>query len=140
MPTRLYVGNLGKDRSVDRHDLEDLFGKYGQVVDVWVARQPPGFAFVTLSDEQDAKDAVKELDGSKFQGERIRVQVSTRGDGAGGGGGGGRGRDDRDGGRRDRSRSRGRRDSRSPSRKRHKRRSKRSHSRESRSSPSPRRR
>eukprot|EP00747_Dinoflagellata_sp_TGD_P186830 gnl/TRDRNA2_/TRDRNA2_44154_c0_seq2.p2 gnl/TRDRNA2_/TRDRNA2_44154_c0~~gnl/TRDRNA2_/TRDRNA2_44154_c0_seq2.p2 ORF type:complete len:170 (+),score=25.86 gnl/TRDRNA2_/TRDRNA2_44154_c0_seq2:61-510(+) len=116
--TRLYVGNLNKDRPVDVRDLEDYFSKYGRIVDVWVARQPPGFAFVTMDDERDAKDAVNALDGSKFQGERIRCEISRGGDKKGGGGGGrGGGRDrSRSGGRgrgRSRSRSGGRNRSRS---------------------------
>jgi RNA recognition motif-containing protein len=36
---------------------------------VWVARNPPGFAFVEFEDPRDAEDAVRGLDGrcvSKF--------------------------------------------------------------------------
>eukprot|EP00933_Yihiella_yeosuensis_P039106 TRINITY_DN3305_c0_g1_i1.p1 TRINITY_DN3305_c0_g1~~TRINITY_DN3305_c0_g1_i1.p1 ORF type:complete len:156 (-),score=35.20 TRINITY_DN3305_c0_g1_i1:366-833(-) len=111
--TRLYVGNLPKDRAVERNELEDGFDKFGRVVDVWVARQPPGFAFVTMESEADAEDAVKEMDGAKLCGERIRVEVSKGGEPRGGGGRGGGGRGGRDrsrsrGGGRGRSRSRGR--------------------------------
>ena len=56
--------------------LEDLFSKYGELDDVWIARQPPGFAFVTFRSERDANEAVKELDGYKFQGERNRCLES----------------------------------------------------------------
>ncbi|CAK9038822.1 Probable splicing factor [Durusdinium trenchii] len=81
MPTcRLYVGNLPKDRAVERNELEEHFEKFGRVVDIWVARQPPGFAFVTMDDEKEAQDAVKELDGAKVAGERIRVEVSKGGE------------------------------------------------------------
>eukprot|EP00437_Effrenium_voratum_P017242 CAMPEP_0181457630 /NCGR_PEP_ID=MMETSP1110-20121109/31885_1 /TAXON_ID=174948 /ORGANISM="Symbiodinium sp., Strain CCMP421" /LENGTH=155 /DNA_ID=CAMNT_0023582077 /DNA_START=184 /DNA_END=652 /DNA_ORIENTATION=+ len=78
-PTRLYVGNLPKERPVERNELEEKFEKFGRVVDIWVARQPPGFAFVTMDDENEANEAVKELDGSKVGGERIRVEVSKGG-------------------------------------------------------------
>ena len=30
--------------------IEDAFAKYGPVRDVWVARKPPGFAFVEMED------------------------------------------------------------------------------------------
>mmetsp|Transcript_57429 Transcript_57429/g.107666 ORF Transcript_57429/g.107666 Transcript_57429/m.107666 type:complete len:137 (-) Transcript_57429:120-530(-) len=79
-PTRLYVGNLPKERPVERNELEEKFEKFGRVVDIWVARQPPGFAFVTMDDEKEANEAVKELDGSKVGGERIRVEVSKGGE------------------------------------------------------------
>eukprot|EP00931_Biecheleriopsis_adriatica_P112043 TRINITY_DN86552_c0_g1_i1.p1 TRINITY_DN86552_c0_g1~~TRINITY_DN86552_c0_g1_i1.p1 ORF type:complete len:129 (+),score=21.84 TRINITY_DN86552_c0_g1_i1:63-449(+) len=110
MPTKLHVANLDRERAVDKQDLEDLFKEFGRISDIWVARQPPGFAFVTFDDERDADDAIKALDGKRFQGDHLRVQVSNNSkgnrDGRGGGGGGGRG---------GRSRSRRRRDSRSRS-------------------------
>ena len=30
---------------------------------VWVARKPPGFAFIDFDDRRDAEDAVRDLDG-----------------------------------------------------------------------------
>ena len=41
-----------------RYDLEDAFGKYGPVKNVWVARRPPGFGFVEMEARQDAEEAV----------------------------------------------------------------------------------
>ena len=41
-----------------RYDLEDAFGKYGPVKNVWVARRPPGFGFVEMEARQDAEDGV----------------------------------------------------------------------------------
>ncbi|KAM1082998.1 hypothetical protein FF1_021604 [Malus domestica] len=32
---------------------------------VWVAQRPPGYAFVDFDDSRDAKDAIRELDGSQ---------------------------------------------------------------------------
>ena len=31
---------------------------------VWVARKPPGFAFIDFDDRRDAQDAIRELDGN----------------------------------------------------------------------------
>ena len=59
---KLYVGDL--PNHVRREDLEDTFDRYGRVKSVWVARNPPGFAFVEFEDPRDAKDAAKELDGT----------------------------------------------------------------------------
>eukprot|EP00930_Biecheleria_cincta_P056217 TRINITY_DN42382_c0_g1_i1.p1 TRINITY_DN42382_c0_g1~~TRINITY_DN42382_c0_g1_i1.p1 ORF type:complete len:143 (-),score=24.09 TRINITY_DN42382_c0_g1_i1:69-464(-) len=94
MPVKLHVGNLDKEQAVDKEELKGLFEKYGRVSDIWVARQPPGFAFVTFEDERDAEDAVKGLNGEKFQGDNLRVQVSTNAKGKGDAGrrGGGRSR------------------------------------------------
>ena len=33
---------------------------------VWVARKPPGFAFIDFDDKRDAQDAIRELDGNYF--------------------------------------------------------------------------
>lgn len=30
---------------------------------VWVARKPPGFAFIDFDDRRDAQDAIRDLDG-----------------------------------------------------------------------------
>lgn len=46
---------------------------------MWVARNPPGFAFVWFADDRDATDAVREVDGRSINGREWRVEiVSTR--------------------------------------------------------------
>ena len=62
MDCKVYVGNLGNNAA--KHELEAAFGKYGPLVNVWVARNPPGFAFVEFEDPRDAEDATRALDGS----------------------------------------------------------------------------
>ena len=43
--------------------IESAFSRYGRIRKVWVARRPPGFAFVEFDDDRDAEDAVKSMDG-----------------------------------------------------------------------------
>lgn len=56
---KVYVGDLGNNAS--KQELEDAFGYYGPLRNVWVARNPPGFAFVEFEDARDAEDAVRGL-------------------------------------------------------------------------------
>ena len=72
--TRVYVGDL-KDRG-SRSELERAFEKYGELSEVWVARNPPGFAFIFFRDEQDAEDAIRHMDGAKCCGVKIRVEMA----------------------------------------------------------------
>ncbi|EXB82623.1 Serine/arginine-rich splicing factor 7 [Morus notabilis] len=84
--SRVYVGNL--DPRVTERDLEDEFRMYGVLRSVWVARRPPGYAFLEFDDRRDALDAIQALDGKNGW----RVELSHNSKGGGGRGGGGRGR------------------------------------------------
>ena len=96
--TRVYIGDLGSGGS--KQELEREFETFGPLKSVWVARNPPGFAFIEFEDPRDADDAVREMDGRHVCGVRIRVELAKnsskpggRGGGRGyygGGGGGGR--------------------------------------------------
>lgn len=44
MGTRVYVGGLPRDAT--SNEIQDGFSRYGRVSNIWVARNPPGFAFV----------------------------------------------------------------------------------------------
>nr|XP_057921241.1 serine/arginine-rich splicing factor 3a [Doryrhamphus excisus]XP_057921242.1 serine/arginine-rich splicing factor 3a [Doryrhamphus excisus] len=72
---KVYVGNLGNNGN--KSELEQAFGYFGPLRSVWVARNPPGFAFVEFEDSRDASDAVRELDGRTMCGCRVRVELST---------------------------------------------------------------
>nr|XP_033341700.1 RNA-binding protein 1 isoform X1 [Megalopta genalis] len=72
---KVYVGNLGS--SASKHEIESAFSKYGPLRNVWVARNPPGFAFVEFEDPRDAEDAVRGLDGTRCCGTRVRVEMSS---------------------------------------------------------------
>ncbi|KAI3843861.1 hypothetical protein MKX03_036957 [Papaver bracteatum] len=89
--SRVYVGNL--DPRVSERELEDEFRVFGVLRSVWVARKPPGYAFVEFDDHRDAMDAIRGLDGKNSW----RVELSHNSKGGSGGraggerGGGGRG-------------------------------------------------
>lgn len=74
---RVYVGNL--DSRTTERELEDEFRVYGVLRSVWVARRPPGYAFIDFDDRRDALDAIHELDGKN--GWRVELSHNTRGGG-----------------------------------------------------------
>ncbi|MEW5302202.1 MAG: hypothetical protein WDW36_005005 [Sanguina aurantia] len=95
MASRVYVGGL--DERISERDLDDEFGRFGKLRNIWIARKPPGFAFIEYEDDRDAQDAVKKLDGQK--GWRVEFsRKSDRGPPPRGGGGSGGGRGDGGGG------------------------------------------
>ncbi|KAA1296020.1 MAG: RNA-binding protein [Chloroflexi bacterium] len=72
----IYVGNISYNSSED--DLRDLFGRYGEVVDVRIitdrdSGRSKGFGFVEMSDDDQAKEAIEALDSKDFMGRDIRV-------------------------------------------------------------------
>ncbi|VAI46841.1 unnamed protein product [Triticum turgidum subsp. durum] len=69
---RVYVGNL--DPRATAREIEDEFRVFGVLKSVWVARKPPGFAFIDFDETRDAKDAIRELDGKNGW----RVELSTK--------------------------------------------------------------
>jgi RNA recognition motif-containing protein len=98
MARKLYVGNL--PYSVGEQDLQDLFGAAGAVESVNVMRDAAtgrarGFAFVEMASDEDAQNAIKQLNNKEFGGRNLTVNEArpkTGGGGGGfGGGGGGRG-------------------------------------------------
>lgn len=72
---KVYVGDLGNNAS--KQELEDAFGYYGPLRNVWVARNPPGFAFVEFEDPRDAEDAVRGLGEAEFSLFFILVRFRT---------------------------------------------------------------
>ncbi|KAL5669306.1 hypothetical protein ACJX0J_021527, partial [Zea mays] len=75
---RVYVGNL--DARVTSGELEDEFRVFGVLRSVWVARKPPGFAFIDFDDRRDAEDAIRDLDGKN--GWKVELSRSTNGRGS----------------------------------------------------------
>merc|ERR1711962_80635 len=72
---KVYIGNLGSDPP-STTEVEKEFSYYGKLQSVWIARRPPGFAYVEFEDARDARDACKDLDGRTVFGRRIKVEIS----------------------------------------------------------------
>jgi RNA recognition motif-containing protein len=76
MTKNLYVGNLSYDTTEDT--LRTLFAEYGQiesvnlVTDRYTGRSR-GFAFVEMSTEQAAQEAIKGLTGKQVDDREIKV-------------------------------------------------------------------
>lgn len=58
---RVHVADLGLDPS--KREIEKAFEKFGPLIEVWVARNPPCFAFVVYKYKEDADNAIREMDG-----------------------------------------------------------------------------
>ncbi|CAF3453955.1 unnamed protein product [Rotaria sp. Silwood1] len=69
---RVFCGDLGS--RTNKFELEREFDAFGPLVDCWVARNPPGFAFIVYKHADDAERAVEELDGRTICGRRVRVE------------------------------------------------------------------
>jgi RNA recognition motif-containing protein len=94
---KIFVGNLSGEASEE--DLEEVFGEFGKVISVDIARDkhsglPRGFAFVEMHKKSEARKAIRELDLREIKGRAIVVNEAR----SKGGGRGGRGK--RRGGRR----------------------------------------
>ncbi len=95
MGTKLYVGNLSFNTT--ETDLQDLFAQAGAVQDVMLMQdkftgKSRGFAFVTMTSEQDAQNAIQQFNGKTVEGRALTVNEArpreARPQGGGGGGGG----------------------------------------------------
>ena len=72
----IYVGNL--DYKVDEKDLDDVFSEYGTVSSAKVIMdkfngRSKGFGFVEMENQDEAKKAIRELDGATFENRKIMV-------------------------------------------------------------------
>ena len=93
MGRKLYVGNLPYE--VGETELQDLFAKAGSVESVSVMRDQAtgrarGFAFVEMSTDDEAQNAITALNGTQVGGRNLTVnearpKVARSGGGFGGG-------------------------------------------------------
>ncbi len=91
--TNIFVGNLSYQTTAD--ELHAAFAQYGNVERVSVVTdrdtgQPRGFAFVEMTDPQEAQRAMEAMNGAEMNGRALNVN-EARPRPSGGGGGGGRG-------------------------------------------------
>jgi RNA recognition motif-containing protein len=104
MGTKLYVGNLPFNTT--ENELQELFSQAGAVQEVTLMQdrftgKSRGFAFVTMSSEQDAQNAISKFNGQTVEGRPLTVNEARPresrppGSGGGRGYGGGYGRRDR---------------------------------------------
>lgn len=103
MGRKLYVGNLPYETG--EQELQELFGSAGSVESVSVMRdmatgRARGFAFVEMSTDADAQNAIAKLNDRQVGGRNLTVnearpRTERSGGGYSGGGGGGRRREPR---------------------------------------------
>ena len=93
--TNIFVGNLSYD--VTENELHSSFSEFGAVEKVSVVRdretgQPRGFAFVEMSNADEANTAMAAMNGRELKGRALNVNEARprepRAGGFGGGGGG----------------------------------------------------
>jgi RNA recognition motif-containing protein len=99
MATKLFVGSLAY--SVTDEELEAFFAEVGKVTSARVlldreTNRSRGFGFVEMESDDEAKTAVKELNGKELNGRAVivneaRPQEDRRSSGGGSFGGGNRG-------------------------------------------------
>jgi len=71
MSSRVYVGGIAP-RTREK-DIERFFRKYGRIKDILIKSK---YAFVEFDDYRDAEDAVYDLHGTDFLGDRVTVEVA----------------------------------------------------------------
>ena len=96
MAAKLYIGNLSFNAT--NQDLEDMCGEFGTVQSVNIIEdretgRSRGFAFVEMSSNEEAQNAISALNGKEIDGRSLTVnEAKPREEGGGSrGGGGGRG-------------------------------------------------
>jgi len=70
---QIFIAKLSSD--VRERDLEDEFKRYGRIRNIELKR---GYAFIEYEDYRDADEAIRDMDGRKFEGNRIVVQHSRK--------------------------------------------------------------
>ena len=92
--TNIFVGNLNFQTTQD--DLHAAFAQFGTVERVNIVTdrdtgQSRGFAFVEMTDKQEAENAIAQLNGGQLNGRAMNVNEARPKPAGGGGGRGGYG-------------------------------------------------
>ena len=90
MSRKLYVGNLPYE--IGEGELQELFARAGSVESVTVMRdqmtgRARGFAFVEMSSDEEAQQAIRELNATQVGGRSLTVNEARPKTSSGGGGG-----------------------------------------------------
>ncbi|TYZ67323.1 hypothetical protein PybrP1_008066 [[Pythium] brassicae (nom. inval.)] len=79
--SRVYIGNL-TPKANETH-LQQLFARFGVILNIWVARKPPGFAFVSFEAPTSARQAVAAFEAARSSarameilGKPVKVQLA----------------------------------------------------------------
>lgn len=101
MGTKLYVGNLSFDTT--ENDIQDLFAGAGTVRETVLMQdkmtgKSRGFAFVTMSTDEEAQKATSDYNGKDLHGRNLTVNEARPREDFAGSGGGNRGGGNRGGG------------------------------------------
>ena len=73
---KLYVGNL--PFSIRNDKLKEIFAKFGNITEATVitdkySGRSKGFGFVEFEKDEDAQNAIKEMNGKEVEGREIKV-------------------------------------------------------------------
>ncbi len=91
MEAKLYVGNLSYDTTED--EIRELFAQAGTVSEVALIKDrdtgsSKGFAFVTMSSQDEAKKAIEQFNGQNLGDRALTVNIARPREERPGGGGG----------------------------------------------------
>ncbi|OHD13256.1 MAG: RNA-binding protein [Spirochaetes bacterium GWD1_27_9] len=80
MSKKIYVGNMSY--SSDESSLSDLFSQYGEVLSAKVivdqfTGKSKGFAFIEMSNEDEAIAAINALNGKEVNGRQLKVNEAV---------------------------------------------------------------
>jgi RNA recognition motif-containing protein len=79
MSVRLYIGNLSFHATGE--DLNEIFSNCGEVEEASVitrhgSNRSRGFGFVTMKDQADAEEAIRQLHGQEVAGRAMAVNIA----------------------------------------------------------------
>jgi cold-inducible RNA-binding protein len=79
MSVRLYIGNLSFHATGE--DLNEIFSNCGEVKEASVitrhgSNRSRGFGFVTMKDQADAEEAIRQLHGQEVAGRAMEVNIA----------------------------------------------------------------
>lgn len=74
MGTRVHVGSLSTSTTLG--ELKEEFCRFGEILDAWMARSQPCFAFIVFRKRTQAIKAIQRMDGETLRNQRIRVTMA----------------------------------------------------------------